>query len=150
MGRLCRILNRGVKGFQIIFIRDSCNRYKSFIFQVGGFKQWSEIIRLYWEWIKVSKVAQSCLTLCDPMDCSLPGASVHGIFQAGIPKWVAISFSRRSSRPRDWTRVSHIVWIGARQTLDFVADHTFSEDINFLKIQLPKSFACLSVLNQVL
>ena len=41
--------------------------------------------------------AQSCLTLCDPMDCSPPGSSVHGIFQAKILKWVAISFSRGSS-----------------------------------------------------
>ena len=56
-----------------------------------------------------SEVAQSCPTLCDPMDCSLPGFSVHGIFQARILKWVAISFSRRSSQPRDWTRVSLIV-----------------------------------------
>ena len=48
-----------------------------------------------------SEVAQLCLTLCDPMDCSLPGASVHGIFQAGVLEWLAISFSRRSSQPRD-------------------------------------------------
>ena len=39
-------------------------------------------------------VTQSCLTLCDPMDCSLPGSSVHGILQARILKWVAISFTR--------------------------------------------------------
>ena len=52
------------------------------------------------------EVAQSCLTLCDPMDCSLPGSSVHGIFQARVLEWVAISFSRRSSQPRDWTWVS--------------------------------------------
>ena len=38
--------------------------------------------------------AQSCLILCDPMDCSPPGFSVHGIFQARIPEWVAISYSR--------------------------------------------------------
>ena len=44
-----------------------------------------------------SEVAQSCLTLCDPMDCSLPGSSVHGIFQARILEWVAMSFSRQSS-----------------------------------------------------
>ena len=55
------------------------------------------------------RVAQSCLTLCDPMDCSLTGSSIHGIFQARILEWVAISFSRRSSQPRDWTWVSHIV-----------------------------------------
>ena len=44
-------------------------------------------------------VAQSCLTLCDPMDCSLPSSSVHEIFQARILKWVAISVSRGSSQP---------------------------------------------------
>ena len=46
-------------------------------------------------------VAQSCPTLCHPMDCSPPGFSVHGILQARILEWVAISFSRGSSRPRD-------------------------------------------------
>ena len=46
------------------------------------------------------KVAQSCLTLCDPMDCSLPGSSVHGIFQAIVLEWIAISFSKWSSQPR--------------------------------------------------
>ena len=51
-------------------------------------------------------VTQSCLTLFDPMDCSLPGSSVHGILQARILEWVAIPFSRESSRLRDWTRVS--------------------------------------------
>ena len=52
---------------------------------------------------------QSCPTLCDPRDCSLPGSSVHEIFQARILEWVAISFSRGSSWPRDRTRVSRIV-----------------------------------------
>ena len=56
-----------------------------------------------------SEVAQSCQTLCDPMDWGLPGFFVHGIFQARILDWVAISFSRRSSWPREWTRVSCIV-----------------------------------------
>ena len=51
------------------------------------------------------EVAQSCLTLCDPMDCSLPSSSVHGVLLARILEWVAISFSRGSSRPRDQTRV---------------------------------------------
>ena len=60
----------------------------------------------YKQW--VSEVAQSCPTLFDPMDCSLPGSSVHGIFQARVPKWVAIAFSRGSSRPRDQTQVFHI------------------------------------------
>ena len=55
-----------------------------------------------------SEVAQSCPTLCDPMDCSPPGSSAHGILQARILEWVAISFSRGSSRPRDQTQLSHI------------------------------------------
>ena len=42
---------------------------------------------------------QSCLTLCDPMDCSLPGASVHGIVQARVLEWVAISYYRTSPDP---------------------------------------------------
>ena len=46
------------------------------------------------------KVVQLCPTLCNPMDCSLPGYSVHGIFQARVVEWVAISFSRGSSQPR--------------------------------------------------
>ena len=53
-----------------------------------------------------SEVAQSCPTLHDPMDCSPPGSSVHGIFQARVLEWDAISFSRESSQPRDRTRVS--------------------------------------------
>ena len=56
-----------------------------------------------------SEVAQSCPTLCDPVDCSLPGSSVHGIFQAIVLEWIAISFSRGSSQTRDWTQVSGIV-----------------------------------------
>ena len=60
--------------------------------------------------------AQSCPTLCDPLDCSLPGSSVHGIFQARILEWVAISFSRGSSWPRDQTWVSCVSCIG-RQVL---------------------------------
>ena len=44
-----------------------------------------------------------------PMDCSPPDSSIHEIFQARVLEWVAISFSRGSSQPRDWTRVSHIV-----------------------------------------
>ena len=56
-----------------------------------------------------SEVAQSCLTLRDPMNCSPPGSSTHWIFQARVLEWVAISFSRASSWPRDPTRTYHIV-----------------------------------------
>ena len=55
-----------------------------------------------------SEVTQSCLTLWDPMDCSLSSSFIHRILQARILEGVAISFSRGSSRPRDQTRVSHI------------------------------------------
>ena len=53
---------------------------------------------------KESEVIQSCLTLCDPVNCSLPGFSVQGILQARLLEWVAISFSRGSSPPRDQPR----------------------------------------------
>ena len=54
-------------------------------------------------------VIQLCLTLCDPMNCSLPGSSVHGILQTRILEWVVMPFSRGSSQPRDRTQVSRIV-----------------------------------------
>ena len=53
-------------------------------------------------------VAQLCPILCDPMDCSPPGSSVHRILQARILEWVAISFSRGSCWPRNWTQASCI------------------------------------------
>ena len=52
--------------------------------------------------------AQPCPTVCDPVGCSPPGSSVHGILQARRLEWVAISFSRGSSRPRDRTCISGI------------------------------------------
>ena len=55
-----------------------------------------------------AKSLQSCLTLCNPMNCSLPGSSVHRILQARILEWVAIPFSSGSSWPRDWTQASCI------------------------------------------
>ena len=67
--------------------------------------------RKLWIWKRLRNsllflAAQLCLSLCDPMNCSLPGSSVHGILQARILEWVAISFTRWSSQPRDWTWVS--------------------------------------------
>ena len=61
-----------------------------------------------------AKSLQLCLTLCDPMDCSQPGSSVHGIFHARILEWVAISYSRGFSPPRDRTRVSCVSCIASR------------------------------------
>ena len=60
-----------------------------------------------------AKLLQSCLTLCNPMNyTSLTGSSSHGILQARIMEWVAIPFSRGSSRARDWTHISYISCIG--------------------------------------
>ena len=55
--------------------------------------------------------AQSCPTLCNPMDCSPPGSSVHGILHARLLEWVAISFSRGSFWPRDQTHISRVLCI---------------------------------------
>ena len=60
----------------------------------------------------VCSVVQSCPALCDPIDCSQPGSSVHGSLQARILEWVAIPFSRGLSPPRDPTHVSCITgWL---------------------------------------
>ena len=63
-----------------------------------------------------TKLLQLCPTLCDPMDCSPPGFSVHGIIQARILEWVAIPSFRESSPPRVRTRISYVSSIG-RQVL---------------------------------
>ena len=55
---------------------------------------------------------ESCLTLCKSMGCSLPGPPVYEIFQARILEWIAISFFKESSRPRDWTHISFVYCIG--------------------------------------
>ena len=63
-----------------------------------------------------AKSLQSCPTLCDPMDCSPLGSSVHGILQASVLEWVAMPFSRGSSPPRNQTCISYIFYFG-RQVL---------------------------------
>ena len=91
-----------------------------------------------------SEVIQSCPTLRHRMDCSLPGSSVHGIFQARVLEWVVISSSRRSPWPRDWSQVSRIVsrhftiWAtrgevrGRRKIFDF----SVFQDSNLLLVSL--------------
>ena len=86
----------------------------------GGPVEWSVVLTSFnWAWLALCSrksyhycfvlVTQSCLTLHNAMDCSPPpGSSVHGILQAGILEWVAISCSRGSSQPRGWTLVSCI------------------------------------------
>ena len=89
------------------------------------------IARTYWEgWKKrESEVTQLCPTLCDPVDCSLPGSSIHRILQARILEWVSISFSRGSSQPRDRTRVSRI---GGRRFNLWATGEALSICISFL------------------
>ena len=62
-----------------------------------------------------TKSQQSCLILCNPTDCGLPGSSVHGILQARILEWVTMPCYRGSSLPGDWTHVSCLLhwWVGS-------------------------------------
>ena len=69
---------------------------------------WKGMLLLLVIWRSEVKSLQLCPTLCNPMDRSLPGSYIHGIFQARILEWVAISFFRGSSWPRDWTWFSVI------------------------------------------
>ena len=94
-----------------------CIALKDSSSEVGESLHLNLSLSLPWLWLggaafsekmkKWSEVTQLCPTLCNPRDFSLPGSSVHGIFQAKILEWVAISFSRGSSQPRDRTQVSH-------------------------------------------
>ena len=87
---------------------------------VGQSRDWicsgaSQSLCLFSLWKSKSEIAQSCPTVCDHIDCSLPGSSMHGVFQASVLEWAATSFSRGSSQPRGRTRVSRIV--GRRFTI---------------------------------
>ena len=66
-------------------------------------QQWNIIVYMY-----AYSIAQLCLTLCNPMDCSPPGSSIHGILQVRILEWVTIRFSRGSFWRRCWTCISCI------------------------------------------
>ena len=88
-------------------------RIKIFRRNINNFRYADNITLMAECEVKWSEVAQSCPTLCDPVDCTPPGSSVHGILQARILQarileWVAISFSRGSSWTRDRTQVSRI------------------------------------------
>ena len=77
------------------------NFLSSYLINISNFLLICSVFTIF----KSSEVTQSCPTLCDPMDRSPPGSSVHEILQARILEWVAVSFSRGSSQPRDWTWV---------------------------------------------
>ena len=104
----------------------------SFSFSISHSNEYSELIsfrKLHLsEW--VSEVTQSCPNLCDPVDCSLPGSSVHGTLQARILEWVTISFSSGSSPSRDQTRVSRF---GCRHFNLWATNYTHFCFINYAK-----------------
>ena len=79
--------------------------WESVLLRIQKLSKYSEDVCVH---VRTSEVTLSCPTLCDLMDCSLPGSSIHGIFQARVLEWVTISFSRGSSPPRDQTQVSRI------------------------------------------
>ena len=93
-----------------------------------------------------SEVAQSCPTLCDPMGCSPPGSFTHGIFQARVVEWVAISFSRGSSDPgiepgsptlqRTRDQIANIHWIIKKS-------REFQKNIYFCITDYAKAFDCV-------
>ena len=102
----------GKLGLKVIWqILISTSRRKEDGYNTNSYVQFMKEVKviLLWKWKKVKVlVTQSCPNLCNPMDCSLPGFSVHGILQTRLLEWIAISFSRGSSQPRDQTWVSRI------------------------------------------
>ena len=98
---LCDPMNRSMPGFPVH--HQLLELTQTHIHRV------SDAIQPSHPYLSETEVAQLCLTLCDPMDCSLPGSFVCGIFQVIVLDWIAISFCRGSSQPRDWTQVSHVV-----------------------------------------
>ena len=88
-------------------MRIYCRAQELYLMHCGGLNQ-KEIQKGRDICIHMCLVAQSCPTLCDPLDCSPPGSSVHGMFQARILEWVVMPSSRGSSQTRDQTQVSGI------------------------------------------
>ena len=108
--------------------------------------------------IQFSSVAQSCPTLCNPVDCSLPGSSVHEILQARTLEWVAISFSRGSSLSRDWTLVSRIAGRHfnlsatreaqqgpSSQSYGFSSSHVWMWELDYKELWAPKKWCFWTV-----
>ena len=78
-------------------------------------KTWISVFHSYFQKTIKTTYLRFCLVLSDslrPMDCILPGFLAHGIFQATVLEWLAVSSSRRSSQPRDWGHISCISWNG--------------------------------------
>ena len=100
-----------------------CQKFRAMLYSVVFQEAYSWVVSLSSSSYKIgefrenvsclhAKSLQSCLTLCDPMDCCLPDPSVHGVFQARILEWIAMLSSGGSSWPRDPTHVSYFFCIG--------------------------------------
>ena len=98
---------------------------------------------IIYRYVCAYSVTKSCLTLCDPVDHSLPSSSVYGIFQARILEWAAISSSRESSQPRDQTHISYI----GRQILYHWATREAQNSTKEGKIQLYRNKVSTSYWN---
>ena len=86
------------------------------------------------------KLLQLYLTLCNPMDCSLPGSSVQGILQARILECIAIPFLRRSSLPTDGTCVSYVFFVDRRVLLPLMPPGLLFIDLVFYALTFPELF----------
>ena len=89
-----------------------------------------------------SEVAQSCLTVSDPMDCSPPGSSVHGVFQARVQEWAAIA----ARAIQQSNLVMHIIYIYTHIHLHFLFHYGLSQDIEHISMFYMVGFGCFSVL----
>jgi len=103
-----------------------CYKWQDFLFSHRWIIFWCVYVYIYthiyvYLYVYICMCVCACVLnhfsrvgLCDPMDCSPPGSSVHGILQAGILEWVAISYSRGASQTRDQICISHVSCIGRR------------------------------------
>ena len=96
-------------------------------------------------WYVCVLVAQPCLTFCDPVNCSVPAFSVHGVLHAGILEWVAFPSPGESSGPRDWTQVSCIL---SRFFTHWATREAQPGDTNVLLntiLKIPREIICVFV-----
>ena len=96
---------------------------------------WALVIQIEQSACMYAKSLQSCLTLCDPVNCSLLGSSGHGTLQARILQWVAMPSSRGFPQPRDRTHISYVSCTG-RQILLFTSYSWETQKDQLLKYQL--------------
>ena len=118
-------------------------KYWNFSFSISLSNEYSGLISFRIDWLELiatpaaaaaaAKSLQSCPTLCDPVDGSPPGSPVPGILKARSLEWVAISFSRGSSRPRDGPCLSYISFIATGRRVLCHQCHLGSHDADRLR-----------------